>query len=79
MEFSERTQVFIVASYYKHLTETFGERGKAAFLHGVKHYAMQRGRSGQERLWTMGPSAATASGSRQKRQRDQERQTRWRS
>ena len=43
MEFSERTQVFIVASYYKHLTETFGERGKAAFLHWVKHYAMQRG------------------------------------
>ena len=43
MEFSERTQVFIVASYYKQLTETFGERGKAAFLHGVKHYAMQRG------------------------------------
>lgn len=43
MGFSERTQVFIVSSYYKRLTETFGERGRAAFLHGVKHYAMQRG------------------------------------
>ena len=37
MGFSERTQVFIVSSYYKRLTETFGERGRAAFLHGVKH------------------------------------------
>ena len=36
MNFSERTQVFIVADYYRHLTEQFGERGKAAFLHGVK-------------------------------------------
>ena len=43
MNFSERTQVFIVAAYYRHLTEQFGERGKAAFLHGVKHYGMQRG------------------------------------
>ena len=42
MNFSERTQVFIVAAYYRHLTEQFGERGKAAFLHGVKHYGMQR-------------------------------------
>ena len=43
MKFSERTQVFMIASYYKHLTEQFGERGKAAFIHGVKHYGMQRG------------------------------------
>lgn len=43
MNFSERTQVFIVAAYYRHLTEQFGERGKVAFLHGVKHYGMQRG------------------------------------
>lgn len=43
MGFSERTQVFIVASYYRHLVEKFEERGRAAFIHGVKHYAMQRG------------------------------------
>ena len=43
MNFSEKTQTFLVASYYKHLKERFGERGRNAFLHGVKHYAMQRG------------------------------------
>ena len=43
MNFSERTHVFIIASYYKRLKEVFGERGRAAFLHGVRHYGIQRG------------------------------------
>lgn len=43
MNFTEKTQAFLVAAYYKYLKEKFGERGKAAFLHGIKHYAMQRG------------------------------------
>lgn len=43
MGFSEKTQAYLVASFYRHLTERMGDRGKEAFLHGVKHYAMQRG------------------------------------
>ena len=73
MNFSERTQVFIVAAYYRHLTEQFGERGKAAFLHGVKHYGMQWGSRmaqraiGRERLWITALSAGTENGSPRRR------------
>lgn len=44
MGFSEMTHTFIVAKYYVHLTEAFGERGKEAFIHGTRYYGGQRGR-----------------------------------
>lgn len=44
MEFSERTHAFIAARFYVRLTETFGERGKRAFIHATQYYAEQRGR-----------------------------------
>ena len=44
MGFNERTHAFIAAKYYVHLTERFGERGKAAFLHATRYYGEQRGR-----------------------------------
>lgn len=44
MGFNEMTHAFIAAKYYVHLTEAFGERGKAAFIHGTQYYASQRGR-----------------------------------
>ena len=43
MGFNERTHAFIAAKYYVHLTERFGERGKAAFLHATRYYGEQRG------------------------------------
>lgn len=44
MGFNERVHAYIAARYYVALTETFGERGKAAFIHATQYYAMQRGR-----------------------------------
>lgn len=44
MGFHEMTHAFIAAKYYVYLTEAFGERGKAAFIHGTQYYAGQRGR-----------------------------------
>ena len=44
MGFTEKTHAFISASFYKHLVEMFGERGKKAFIHGTIYYAEQRGR-----------------------------------
>lgn len=44
MGFHEKVHAFIAASYYTRLTGQFGERGKAAFIHGVQYYAGQRGR-----------------------------------
>ena len=44
MAFTERTHAFIAAKYYVHLTETFGERGRLAFIHATQYYAEQRGR-----------------------------------
>ena len=43
MEFSEETQIFLVAEYYRVLTEGFGSRGEAAFRHCVRCYGIQRG------------------------------------
>lgn len=43
MEFTEKTQVFLVATWYKELVRAFGERGRRAFVLAVKHYARQRG------------------------------------
>lgn len=44
MGFNEKVHAYIAAKYYVHLTETFGERGRLAFIHGTQYYAMQRGR-----------------------------------
>lgn len=44
MGFNEKVHAFIAAKYYVCLTETFGERGKAAFIHATQYYAEQRGR-----------------------------------
>ena len=43
MGFTEESQTFLVAAYYRELKETFGERGIEAFVHAVKQYGMQRG------------------------------------
>lgn len=43
MEFTEKTQVFLVAAWYKELTRAFGEAGRRAFVLAVRHYARQRG------------------------------------
>lgn len=43
MGFNEMSHAFIAAKYYVRLTEQFGERGKAAFLHATRYYAEQRG------------------------------------
>jgi hypothetical protein len=44
MGFNEMVHAYIAAKYYAYLKETFGERGKAAFLHATRYYAEQRGR-----------------------------------
>lgn len=43
MGFSEKTQVFLIAAWYKELETAFGERGRRTFVLAVKHYARQRG------------------------------------
>ncbi len=44
MGFNEKVHAYIAAKYYVYLTETFGERGKKAFIHATQYYAEQRGR-----------------------------------
>ena len=44
MAFTERVHAFIAARFHTRLTETFGERGRKAFVHGTQYYAEQRGR-----------------------------------
>ncbi len=44
MGFDERVHAFIAAKYYVRLTDRFGGRGRAAFIHAVQYYAGQRGR-----------------------------------
>lgn len=44
MGFNEKVHAYIAAKYYVYLTETFGERGRQAFIHGTQYYASQRGR-----------------------------------
>jgi hypothetical protein len=44
MGFNERVHAYIAAKFYTHLTETFGDRGKNAFIHATQYYAGQRGR-----------------------------------
>ena len=70
MGFTEESQTFLVAAYYRELKETFGERGIEAFVHAVKQYGMQRGnRMAQraDRNWIILPSAGMVNGSRLKR------------
>lgn len=42
-EFTEKNHAFIAGSFYSLLTEKFGERGEAAFVHATQRYAEQRG------------------------------------
>lgn len=42
-EFTEKNHAFIAATFYKLLTEHFGDRGTAAFVHCTQRYAEQRG------------------------------------
>lgn len=44
MGFNEKVHAYIAAKFYVYLTETFGERGKDAFIHATQYYAEQRGR-----------------------------------
>jgi len=44
MGFNEQVQAYIVAKYYDYLTKQFGEKGRAAFIHATRYYALQRGR-----------------------------------
>ncbi len=44
MGFNEKVHAYIAAKFYVHMTECFGERGRQAFIHATRHYAMQRGR-----------------------------------
>ena len=44
MAFTERVHAFIAARFHTRLIETFGERGRKAFVHGTQYYAEQRGR-----------------------------------
>ena len=44
IQFNERVHAYIAAKYYVYLTESFGERGRQAFLHATRYYAEQRGR-----------------------------------
>ena len=44
MGFNEKVHAFIAAKFHFYLTETFGERGKKAFIHATQYYAGQRGR-----------------------------------
>ena len=41
--FNEKTQAFVVGSYYKHLTEKNGDMGKTVFVKGTQKYSEQRG------------------------------------
>jgi len=42
-EFTEIQHAFIVASYYKRLTQEFGDRGLQSFIHATHIYGQQRG------------------------------------
>jgi peptidoglycan/xylan/chitin deacetylase (PgdA/CDA1 family) len=44
MTFTEKTHAFIPAKFYVYLSETFGKKGIATFIHATQYYAGQRGR-----------------------------------
>lgn len=61
MGFHEKTHAYLAAKYYQHLTQTFGERGKEAFVHATRYYAMQRGRRMAQRAIRDGKPLTQAS------------------
>ena len=44
MGFNEKLHAYIAARFYVRLTHSYGEKGKAAFIHATQFYAGQRGR-----------------------------------
>lgn len=44
MGFNEKVHAYLAARFYVRLSEAFGQRGKAAFIHAIQYYAGQRGR-----------------------------------
>ena len=44
MGFHEMAHAFIAARYYVRMTDAFGDRGHAAFIHATQYYGSQRGR-----------------------------------
>lgn len=40
MGFNERVHAYIAAKYYTYLVETFGERGRLAFVHGTQYLSL---------------------------------------
>ena len=44
MGFNEKLHAYIAARFYVRLCDTFGEQGKAVFIHATQFYAEQRGR-----------------------------------
>lgn len=61
MGFNERVHAYIAAKYYTYLVETFGERGRLAFVHGTQYYASQRGRRMAQRAIRDGAPLTQAS------------------
>jgi len=61
MGFHEKVHAYLAAKYYQHLTQAFGERGKEAFVHATRHYAMQRGRRMAQRAIRDGQPLTQAS------------------
>ncbi|MBP5750912.1 MAG: L-2-amino-thiazoline-4-carboxylic acid hydrolase [Firmicutes bacterium] len=44
MGFNEKLHAYIAARFYVRLARSYGEKGKAAFIHATQFYAEQRGR-----------------------------------
>ena len=44
MGFNEKLHAYIAARFYVRLARSYGDRGKAAFIHATQFYAEQRGR-----------------------------------
>ena len=61
MGFNEKVHAYIAAKYYMTLTDAFGERGRQAFIHATRHYAMQRGRRMAQRAIRDGQPLTQAS------------------
>ena len=61
MGFHEKVHAWLAAKYYQRLTQAFGDRGKAAFVHATRYYAMQRGRRMAQRAIRDGQPLTQAS------------------
>ena len=64
MGFNEMTHAFLAARYYVRLTEEFGDRGHAAFIHATQYYGSQRGRRMAQRASRDGEKRHYATDSR---------------